>query len=629
MDDDGATRQLIASVLDDFGVEVFEAGTDTEGYQRYLEVGPDLVFVDVLLPRYGGLDLLRRIRAVRGGKEVPVLVMSAVYRGADIRSQAVEELGAVDFLKKPFQLDVLRERVAGVLADEGGGEGEGEAVNPFALTEVLHRGSLNSVDYPVLLKDLAFHKTTGCLNLRHGRSKKILFFKDGEIVFAVANQLRETLGRYLLSRGQIDEETYREALDAIREGRKMGEFLLEKGLMEPRSLFEAVRENVLAKILDVFGWQGGDFRITPYREPPAMLPGQPFEVHRVLWDGVRRHLPRERIDAALHPYRALHLVSQRDLFDLATEVPLEKEDLQFLRVLRRSRGSALGQVLAEGRGEHEVRFLYYLLLRGYVTLARGEWAGVAVRDVDAADLERIRRARRRLDGLRNRNYFQVLEVPLDTTDEKVREAYLHKAKDVHPDMLGAQDPPELQRLHAETFHVIQAAYEALKTETRRREYLKFIEEGLEEEVTDGSRILEAETLFQQGRMLLKRRSWDAAAEALDRALDLNPDEGEYALYLGIARMRQAAAGRPEALPEAEELFQRARSQLPNSPEPYYRLGRLATLRGDLDRAAAYYQGALARSPNHVESLRELRLIKMRMDKRPGVLGSLWGKKERS
>lgn len=628
VDDDPGTRRLLAEILSEFDAEVYEAGEDAEAYQRYLEVGPDLLFIDVLLPRQGGIELLRRIRGLRGGREVPAFVMSAVYRGADIRNQAVEELGALDFLKKPFQLDLLRDRVSSVLADQAQ-EGP-EAVTPFSLTEILHRGSLTSVDFAVLLKDLTFHKATSCLNLRYGRVKKVLFFRDGDLVFAVSNQLRETLGRFLLARGRIDDETYRAGLEAMQaQGQKLGEFLLGQEAIEPRDLFEAIRQNVLDKVLEVFTWQGGDFRVSAYREPPAALPGQPFEIHRVLWEGVHGPLPQERINASLEPYLDLLVVPRRDLFELATEVSLEKEDLQFLRLLRRIRGRPLEQVLAETHGEHEVRFLYYLLLRDYLSLARGDAIGVDGRDLDGADLERIRRARRRLDAVRGRNYFQVLGVSLEASDEKVREAYLHRAKDVHPDMLGPADPPELRQVHAETFHVIQAAYDALKTEPRRREYLKFIQEGLEEEVANGTRILEAETAFQQGRAMLSRRNWKAAADAFRRALEISPEEGEYALNLGIARMRETAAGEADALPEAEELFQRARTLMPNAAEPLYRLGRLAALRGEPEEAVSFYQSALARMPNHVEALRELRLLKMRTTKKGGVLGALWGRKERT
>jgi curved DNA-binding protein CbpA len=277
-------------------------------------------------------------------------------------------------------------------------------------------------------------------------------------------------------------------------------------------------------------------------------------------------------------------------------------------------------------GEGEARFLYYLLLRGYLCLTRGEGVGSVGGEMDPADLERVRRARRRLDSLGARNYFQVLEVNLEASDGKVREAYLRKAKDVHPDMLGPHDPADLRRIHEETFRVVQTAYESLKTDARRRDYLRFIQEGIEKELSPGTRFLEAETLFQEGRALMKRQAWEAAAEAFRRALELNTDEGEYALHLGIAKMRLAGTGREGALAEAEELFQRALGLMPSSPEPSYRLGRIAALRGETEQAATLFQKALAKSPNHIESLRELRLIRLRTDKK-GVFTSMTGKRE--
>lgn len=628
VEDDPGTRQLLAAILSEFDVEVHEESRDDQGFQRFLELGPDLVFIDVLLPRRGGLHLLRRIRGARGGKDVPVFVMSAVYRGADIRTEAVRDLGALDFLKKPFQLDALRERLGRLLADAQA-PAEAEAVTPFAPSEILSRGSLSTVDFPLLLQDLAFHKTTGCLNLQWGRVKKVVFLQDGEIVFALSNQMRETLGRHLLDRGAVEEEAYREGIEVmLQTKKKLGEFLIARGLIDPKNLFDAVRENVTAKVMDVFAWEGGEFRVSPYQEPPARIPGQPLEAHRVLWEGVRFRVPFERLTATLAPRAELRLLPEGNLFDLAAEVCLEKDDVQFLRLLRRMRGYTLGEVLAEARGEAEVRFLYYLLVRGYLTLSRAT-AGDASWELDPADMERVRRARHRLDALRSRNYFQVLEVPLDATDEKVRESYLHRAKDVHPDMLGPQDPPELHRIHAETFHAIQAAYEALKTEPRRREYLKFIQEGIEEEVSDGSRILAAEGLFQQGRGLLRRRAWDEAAEAFRKALDANPEEGEYALHLGIARMHQAAAGRANALTEAAELLTRARSLMKDSAEPSYHLGHLLALQGDVEGAQVHLEAALAKSPNHVQALRELRLLRLRQGKKGGMLGALFGKKEKA
>jgi tetratricopeptide (TPR) repeat protein len=521
-------------------------------------------------------------------------------------------------------MDLLRGHLVEILREAK--PEQGPVVDRFHPAQILSRGSLSTVDFPVLLKDLAFHKTTGRLNLRQGTVKKVVYLRDGDVVFALSNQIRDTLGRHLLSRGRIDEEVYRAGLDAMRrDGQKMGEFLIQGGALEPQEIFDAIRANVLEKVVDLFSWDAGDFLLAPYAEPPAPLPGQPFDASRVLWEGVRERLPFDRLSAALAPHADQVLTPGGNLSDMASDVPLDKAELQFLRLVNRMKGQPLSRALSEVRGEGELRFLYYLLLRGHVGLGRGEED--AAYGIDAADLERIRRARKRLEGLRARNYFQTLEVPLNATDEKVRESYLHKAKEAHPDMLGPRDPPELRRVHGETFQVVQAAYEALKTEARRRDYLEFLQQGIAEDASEGARILEAETLYVEGNAALKRRAWDAAAAAFRRAIDLRPDEGEYVLGLGIACLRQSSAGREGALAEAEDLLRRASVMLPTSPEPAYRLGHIAAQRGAAEEASAFYQAALARNPHHMESLRELRLLRARSEKKGGVLNNLLGRKD--
>jgi DNA-binding response OmpR family regulator/curved DNA-binding protein CbpA len=627
VDDDADTRSLLSAILRDFSVDVVEASQDEEGFRRFLEVGPALILLDLLLPRQGGLALLRKIRGVRGGKQVPVLVMSAVYKRADVRAEAIDQLGALDFLKKPFHMDALRTALSSVLADETSFE-QSQDIATFPTSELLARGDLAAVEFPVLLRNLELHKATGRLNLRQGSAKKVVFFQEGEIVFALSNQIRETLGRYLFSIGRISEEDYQTALVAVqRDGKRMGEFLVQREALSEEAVYGAIRANIRDKVLDLFSWQSGDFHLSPYSDPPAPLPGQPFEISKVLWDGVRGRFPHDRISAALAARVDFSLLPRLDLAALSADVAIGEGDMPFLRLLGRLKGQPLGKALSEVRAEGELRLLYLLLLRGDLALA-GPVAGAdALGGVDLPDRERIRRAERRRDSLRERNCFQVLDMPLDASDAKVREAYLRKAKEIHPDMLGTNDHPELHRLHGETFQIVQAAYESLKTQTRRQEYLKFLQEGLVQDISDGSSLLEAETQYMEGKLHLKRQAWGAAEAALRKAVKMNPDEGEYLLWLGIAALRNGTPGEKTILAEAAELFSQAMARLPASPEPCYRLGKLAAGRGEIDKAIEYFQTALARSPDHLESLRELRLIRLRSDGKRGVFHTFLGKKE--
>lgn len=604
VDDDPGTQGLLVEVLREIeGVEVepLIASTDEEGYQRFLEVGPDLVLLDLLLPRKGGIDLLRRIRALRGGREAAVIVMSAVFREADVRAEAVGELGALDFFRKPFHLPSVRARLSQVLAPRerpadvaplfGNGRGTASA------------GTLAAVELPAVLRDLARSRADACLDLRMGRVRKTLFFREGRVVFALSNRLSETLSRFLLAEGMIDEDLYRRGLEAMRaERRRLGEFLVAEGAIHPDALHGALRHNLWEKCLDVFSWPEGEFRVGEFRTPPAEVPGPPFEVDRLVWEGVLGRYPYERVTAALAPYEGIPIGLRGDLFDLAARVNLDRDHLQFLHMVRRRHGEPLGRLLAEAQGEAEVRVLYYLLVYGLLGAADREGE-----DLDLADLERVRRARRELDALRRRNYFQVLGVRVGDSDEAVRHAYLQKAKDYHPDVLSPGEPEALKGIYGEIFRLVQTAYDAIKTQARREEYLRFLQ-GAEPESRDAGDILAAEARFQEGRQLLRRRQWDGAARAFEEALAVNPDEGEYVLHLGLARLRQAAAGRDGALAEARALFQRAAELLPGAAEPWFRLGRLALLDGDGAGARRAFREALRRDPRHTDALRELRRL---------------------
>jgi tetratricopeptide (TPR) repeat protein len=183
---------------------------------------------------------------------------------------------------------------------------------------------------------------------------------------------------------------------------------------------------------------------------------------------------------------------------------------------------------------------------------------------------------------------------------------------MHPDTLGPHEPAGLRQVYNDTFQRIRASYEAIKTENGRRQHLRSLEGKVEKKpVTSKADIMEAEAYFQEGKLLLKQRKWRASAAAFEKALALNPEEAEYTLGLGSARVHQAAAGRRELLSEAEDLLEQARKSMPGSPEPCYQLGRLESLRGDLDSAASHFENALQRDPNHWLAMRELRVMNMR------------------
>ena len=100
VDDDPFIRQLIASTLEDTARDrPTEAGDGIEALEAFERERPQIVFMDLSMPRMGGLEAVRRLRSSAGTQ--PTIVMLTAFAG-DENERAAEEAGADLFLTKPF-----------------------------------------------------------------------------------------------------------------------------------------------------------------------------------------------------------------------------------------------------------------------------------------------------------------------------------------------------------------------------------------------------------------------------------------------------------------------------------------------------------------------------------------------
>jgi two-component system nitrogen regulation response regulator NtrX len=101
IDDEPGIRQTLASILEDEKYRVFAAADALNGLEILDKESIDLIFLDVLLPRLGGMEALERIRS--GWSDIETVMISG-HANIDRAVRAVK-LGAFDFLEKPLSLD--------------------------------------------------------------------------------------------------------------------------------------------------------------------------------------------------------------------------------------------------------------------------------------------------------------------------------------------------------------------------------------------------------------------------------------------------------------------------------------------------------------------------------------------
>jgi len=105
---------MVAGLRDNFeyeGYKVITAGDGVEGLERAFADSPDLVVLDVMMPRMSGLDVCRQLKARR--PSIPVIMLTA--RGQEVDKVVGLELGADDYVTKPFSIRELLARVKAVL----------------------------------------------------------------------------------------------------------------------------------------------------------------------------------------------------------------------------------------------------------------------------------------------------------------------------------------------------------------------------------------------------------------------------------------------------------------------------------------------------------------------------------
>jgi len=112
VDDTATYRQMLSDALVESGYEVDCAKDGLEAINKLKEAfGPvDLVVLDLLMPKMLGFDVLKEIRRMEGGDELPVMVISGLFKSMEDLKQ-VRELGAVGFIDKDWSLEDVVGRI--------------------------------------------------------------------------------------------------------------------------------------------------------------------------------------------------------------------------------------------------------------------------------------------------------------------------------------------------------------------------------------------------------------------------------------------------------------------------------------------------------------------------------------
>jgi tetratricopeptide (TPR) repeat protein len=148
-----------------------------------------------------------------------------------------------------------------------------------------------------LIRRLSAERRTGDLAVRSGKTVKTVFFDHGRVVFAASNLKKDRLGEALLALGRITDDEFRRASDFVQADRRrrLGEALVQTGILERNELGRSVARQVKRIVISLFAFRDG---VASFEERKCVIPLEymvSLSVHRLLYVGIKTMTSRDLI----------------------------------------------------------------------------------------------------------------------------------------------------------------------------------------------------------------------------------------------------------------------------------------------------------------------------------------------
>ncbi len=638
VDDDVEVQSFLADFLHGDGWQVLLETDGDWALKTFRSRRVDAVLLDIYLPVMNGFQVAEALRGMPEGRNVPIVMLSGVYRGKTQREEVARKYGLLGYLTKPIKVEELRNLLKGyfgssypdasesktkkkkgrhtLLLERAAAKGVAGESAPSASKvgrgRIPLRGNLKENDFPFVLGEISRVQATGALFILEEKTKKIVYFNNGVPVYVKSNLLRECLGRMLVRENIIDEGQCEQSLARMKKsGGMQGAELIEMGLIRADDLVAALKRQMEIKLLGVFALDGAKYTFKENVHSPSHEFKPESSVATLIYKGVMAATPRSRIEKEMLDCRGFHPAPAEDPSRRFQLIETETEEERFFLESIDATRNVDEIVEKAGIGHERARSVLYAALSsgilelwdGPVRKGRLNLGSIKVDGKDLALMSEravVEHLSDKLAALQNRDCFEILGVQSDVDEYRLDIAFEKLASSYHPDRFVGSGVGS-QELAESLFEIYKEAYYLLKDGAAKEVSGKQVHSAEEETCTrpaaleSAIRTLEAAKHLDEGLAAEEKKDWENAAENYRRAVEVRPKRWDLRTRLGWALMN--CPGRDDTqMEKARKHLQKAVELNPGAYQPYLYLGYFFENAKDLDAAEKEFQKALHRDP---------------------------------
>lgn len=160
---------------------------------------------------------------------------------------------------------------------------------PTVSSSYKYRGNLAETTLPEMLYTIDRFRVPGVVEARHGRVSKRVFVRGGYIIHAASTDREDSLGAYLHRQGSLASDVLQElSQKRQRSNKRFGVLLLERGLLSPAQVLDAIREQIESIIWSLFYWDEGDVTFELGELEAEDMVQIQLPIRQVIVEGIRR-----------------------------------------------------------------------------------------------------------------------------------------------------------------------------------------------------------------------------------------------------------------------------------------------------------------------------------------------------